>query len=231
MPQRRARRCSLSAAFASSVTSLRSHCSLLSAIFEPHEINAAAALLDLELHERRTVARTAEALAARRMIGSTVRRAYQIDSGDIEKYAFLPVELHRDMRATVEISVSLAVVAHGECGSRLAEVLDLEANAAPGVDEIRGRADQPLVFSHAPSASTLAKQPSGEQARRPGSSCAPYVTANASTPAARAISRSCDVSPIIRVLARSTESSSISSSSIAGCGFGCVSSAQREPAK
>src|SRR5437868_15537219 len=98
MPQRRARRCSLSAAFASSVTSLRSHCSL-SAIFEPHEINAAAALLDLELHERRTVARTAQAPAARGMIGSAVRRAYQIDSGDIEKYALLPIELHRDMRA------------------------------------------------------------------------------------------------------------------------------------
>src|SRR3954462_9881087 len=219
MPQRRARRCSLSAAFASSVTSLRSHCSL-SAIFEPHEVNAAAAFVDLQLDQRRAVARAAEALAARRMVRGAVRRAYQINSGDIEKYAFLPVELHRDMRATVEIRVRLAVVAHGERGGGLAEVLDLEANAAAGVDEIRGRADQPLVFSHAPSASTLAKQPSGEQARRPGSSCAPYVTANASTPAARAISRSCDVSPIIRVLARSTESSSISSSSIAGCGLG-----------
>src|SRR3954468_958066 len=230
MPHRRARRCSLSAAFASSVTSLRSHCSL-SAIFEPHEVNAAAAFVDLQLDQRRAVARPAEALAARRMVRGAVRRAYQINSGDIEKYAFLPVELHRDMRAAVEIRLGFAVVAHHERRRRLAEVFDLKANAAPGVHQIRRGADQPFAFSHAPSASTLEMQPRGEHARSPVSSCAPYVTANASTPAARAISRSCDVSPIIRVLSRSTDNSSISSFSIAGWGLGAVSSAQRELTK
>src|SRR5580765_2254853 len=140
MPQRRARRCSVSAAFASSVISLRSHCSL-SAIFEPYEVDAAAALLDPELHQRRLVARPAEALAGRGMVSGTVRRAYQIDSGGIEEYAFLPIEFHRDMRAAVQIAVRFSVLSYYESRRRLAEVLDLEAHAPAGIGQVGGRAD------------------------------------------------------------------------------------------
>jgi hypothetical protein len=45
------------------------------------------------------------------------------------------------------------------------------------------------------------------------------------------MSMSCEVSPIISTAPGSTPSSSISSSSIAGCGLGVVSSAQREAEK
>src|SRR5688500_13026420 len=135
------------------------------------------------------------------------------------------------MPAAVEVAVHHAVLAHHERGRRLAEVLDLEAHAAALLGQRAGVADQAWVFSHSSNALTLSMQPSGSQARKPSSACAPYVTASASTPAARAISRSCDVSPIMRVCSLHAFNSSISSSSIAGWGLGLVSSAQREAMK
>src|SRR5215470_4790291 len=99
MPQRRARRCSLSAALARLAIRSRSHCGLLSVIVESQEINGAVALLEPELDQGRAVAGAAEAPAARRFVRRPVRRAYQIAPIGIEKYTFLPVEFHRDVRA------------------------------------------------------------------------------------------------------------------------------------
>src|SRR5438874_10173599 len=107
MPQRRRFRCSSSASLASLVTSSRSHeeLLLLSVIFEPREINHAIALLDEQPYQRRAAARPADAAPAGCFIGRPMRRAEQIASVGIEKYSFLPVEFHRDMRATVEIGM------------------------------------------------------------------------------------------------------------------------------
>src|SRR3954468_7936714 len=124
MPQRRARRCSFRAAVARLAISSRSHCGLFSVIVESHEINAAVALLEPQLDQRRAVARAAEASTARRLVRGAVRRAYQIAPVRIEKYTLLPVEFHRDMGAAVEITVHPTGVAHGERWRRLAEVVD-----------------------------------------------------------------------------------------------------------
>src|SRR5688572_5404626 len=112
MPHSRARRCSLSAAVASLVTSSRSHCPLFSFICKPHEVDLAVAFLDGELDQRSAVAGSAEAAAARRVVRRAVRRAYQVASARIEKYSFLPVEFHRDVRAAVQVAVDAPGVAH-----------------------------------------------------------------------------------------------------------------------
>src|SRR3990172_4108570 len=143
MPHRRARRCSLSAAVASFVTSSRSHGVLVSSfIGEPREIDHAVAFLDPELHQRDAVARPAKALPARRIVDGAVRRAYQIASFGSKEFAIAPVELQCHVRAAVEIAVRAAAVPHHERGRRLAEILDLEAHAAPGVDERPRGADE-----------------------------------------------------------------------------------------
>src|SRR4029079_16989951 len=90
MPQRRARRCSFKAAVARLATRSRSHCGLLSVIVESHEVDRAVALLELQLHQRRAVARPAEAASGCRLVERAVRRAYQMASVGIEKYPFLP---------------------------------------------------------------------------------------------------------------------------------------------
>src|SRR5258708_13450624 len=105
MPQRRRFRCSSSASLASFVTSSRSHEELLSVIFEPREINHAVALLAEEPYEWSAAARPADAAPAGRLIGRAVRRAEQIASVGIEKYSFLPVELHPDMPPPAEVGL------------------------------------------------------------------------------------------------------------------------------
>src|SRR6267142_2609012 len=102
MPQRRRLRCSSSASLASFVTSSRSHDELLSVIFQSREINHAVAFLHHQLHQRRAVARAADAATARRVVGGAVRRTEEIASVQIEKYSFLPIEFHRDVRFEVE---------------------------------------------------------------------------------------------------------------------------------
>src|SRR5437762_9640525 len=150
MPQRRRFRCSSSASLASLVTSSRSHeeLLLLSVIFEPREINHAVALLDEEPYQRRAAARPADAAPGVGLISGAVRRAEQIPSVGVEKYSFLPVEFHRDMRATVQIRMHPAPVADGKGGGRLAEIHDLETHATPRIGECRRRADQPCCVSH-----------------------------------------------------------------------------------
>src|SRR4051812_8871621 len=119
MPQRRRRRCSTSASPASLVIKSRSQEPLPSVIFEPREINLAVALFHQDLHQRAAVAGSADAVPARGAIGGAMGRAEQIASFRIEKYPFLPIKFHRDMRATVEICMHRAAVADDERGGRL----------------------------------------------------------------------------------------------------------------
>src|SRR4029079_19704316 len=148
MPQRRARRCSFRAAVARLVTRSRSHCGLLSVIVEPHEVDRAVALLELQLDQRGAVAGSAQAAAACRFVERTVRRRYQMASIGIEKFPFLPIQFHRDVRASVQVAVHPPILTHGESRRRGAEVLDLEARAAPAIGELGRGADQPCVVSH-----------------------------------------------------------------------------------
>src|ERR1051325_10873292 len=104
MPQRRARFCSATAAVASLPISSRSQGPLpLSVIFEPHEIDLPAALLEPELHQPLADAWTAHAAPALGIVGGTVGGAQQIAAVEIEKYSFLPVEFHRHVRAAIQI--------------------------------------------------------------------------------------------------------------------------------
>jgi hypothetical protein len=57
------------------------------------------------------------------------------------------------------------------------------------------------------------------------------VTPIDAVPAERAIAKSCVVSPIMTVRCSDMASAPVISCSIAGCGFGCVSSAHRDAAK
>src|SRR5437764_7578693 len=127
MPQRRRRRCSIRASCASLAMSPRSQFgSVLSVIFEPREVNHPIAFFHIEFYQA-AAARSADAATARRVIGRAMRRAKKVASVGIEKYSFLPVEFHRDMRAAVQIGMHLALVADGERGRAFAEIPDLEA--------------------------------------------------------------------------------------------------------
>src|SRR5919201_1869375 len=167
MPQRRRRRCSTSASAASLGMRSRSQLGLSSVIFEPREVNHAIALFHIEFQEPPTNAGAADAAAGGGVIGCAVGRAKQIASVSIEKYSFLPVELHRDVRATIEICVHRAFIADRERARRLAVVLHLEAHAPPRIGELARGADQPCVASHSSNSATLATQPRGPQARKP----------------------------------------------------------------
>src|SRR5919205_2150669 len=165
MPQRRRRRCSASASLASLVIRLRSQFGSCSVIVEPLEVNLAVALYDPQLQQPAAVTGAAHAQAACRVVGRAVSGAEKIASVGVEKYSFLPVQFHRDVRAAVEIRVHSAFVSDGKSGRRFAEILDLEAYAAAGVGKRARFADQPFVASHSPSSGTLATQPRGPQAR------------------------------------------------------------------
>src|SRR6185369_14914310 len=123
MPQRRARRCSLSASVASFSIKPRSHCPSLSAIVDSFEINRAVPFLHLQRYQRRAAAGTAEALAAVRCVRRTVRRAYQIAPLEIEHFSLAPVEFHRQVAAAVEVTVHAPREPHHERGRVFAEVL------------------------------------------------------------------------------------------------------------
>src|SRR5918912_757472 len=159
MPQRRRRRCSIRASCASLAMRSRSQFGLvLSVIFEPREVNHPIAFFHIEFYQP-AAARSADAAAARRVVGRAMRRAKEVASVGIEKYSFLPVEFQRDMRAAVEVGPHGALVADGEGRRRLAEVFHLKAHAPAGVGERARSADQPLVASHRLSSGTLATQP------------------------------------------------------------------------
>src|SRR6185503_20910960 len=124
MPQRRARRCSASAAVASLVIRSFSQLpSVLSVIFEPREVNHPIAFLDPQFDQRRAVAGAADAAPARRLVGGAVGRAQQVAAVGIEKYPVLPVEFHRDVRAAVQVAVGPSILPDHKGGGLLAEVL------------------------------------------------------------------------------------------------------------
>src|SRR5690242_14541504 len=137
MPQRRARRCSASAAVASRAIRSRSQraspgagAGSASVVFEPLEKNHPIAFLDSQFEQLAADTRPLDAAAGAGLVDRAVGRAYQVAPRRVEKYPFLPVELHRDVRAAVEVGVRLPLIADRERGRRLAEVLDLEAHAA-----------------------------------------------------------------------------------------------------
>src|SRR6267142_2722554 len=82
----------------------------------------------------------------------------EIASVKIEKYSFLPIEFHRDVRATVEICMHGSPVADGKGRRPLAEVLNLEAHADARIGQRLRRTDQPCCISHRSSSGTLATQ-------------------------------------------------------------------------
>src|SRR6185436_15086490 len=173
MPQRRARRCSLSASVASFSIKPRSHCPSLSAIVDSFEVNPAVPLLHLQRHERRAAAGSAEAFSAVRGVGRAVRRAYQIAALEIEDFSLAPVEFHRHVAAAVEVAVHAPREAHHERGRVFAEVLHLEAHRLAGVHQRLGSADHAFIISHRRSSPTLETQARGSQARNDSCGCAP----------------------------------------------------------
>src|SRR5690349_16183805 len=146
MPQRRARRCSFSEAFASfSITSLSQSASAIRIAF--HE-DTAVPLFDGDRNEPLLEARTEYAPARVRRVGRAVRRAYQMQAPDIKKLAGHPVELHGHVGAAVQIGVNLSVVAHRERRLPLPVELHLEAHSVPAIQELRARANYAFCFSH-----------------------------------------------------------------------------------
>src|SRR3982751_4535075 len=129
MPQRRRRLCSASASVASFVTKLRSHDSLLSVICESFEVNVAVALFHQDLHQRAAAAGAADAAAGFGLVRRAVRGTEKVAAVGVEKYSFLPVEFHLDVRAAVEIPLHRALVTNHEGRRLFAEILHLEAHA------------------------------------------------------------------------------------------------------
>src|SRR5438309_9373364 len=127
MPQRRARRCSLRAAVAS--VSITSRSQLPSATRITLHDYTAVALLDGDRRESLLEARAAKTSACVRRVSRTVRRAYQMQAPDIKKLSGLPVELHRYVRAAVEVGVDPAPVTHRE--RRLGPPVHFELEAYP----------------------------------------------------------------------------------------------------
>src|SRR5256885_14727675 len=149
MPQRRARRCSLRAAVAS--VSITSRSQLPSATRITLHDYTAVALLDGDRRESLLEARAAKTSACIRRVGRTVRRAYQMQAPDIKKLSRFPVQLHRHVRAAVEVGIDPAPVAHGERPLRLSAPLEVEADSVapnpPGVPRTK------LTFLARPSGS------------------------------------------------------------------------------
>src|SRR5712692_4681639 len=139
MPQRRARRCSLRAAVASvSITSLSQ---LPSATRITLHDYTAVPLLDGDRNEPLLEARAAKTSACIRRVSRTVRRAYQMQAPDIKKLSGFPVQLHRHVRAAVEVGIDPTPVAHRE--SRLGPSVhrELEAYPVARILEIGARAN------------------------------------------------------------------------------------------
>src|SRR5690349_18644554 len=173
MPQRRRLRCSFSASDASFVTRSRSQEPFPSVIFEPREINVAVALFHQDLHQRRAVARSTDAVPARGAVRRAVGRAEQIASFRIEKYPFLPIEFHRNVRTAVQVGVHPALVPNGESWYRFAEIFHFEAHAAARIGKRLRGADHPCSFNHRLSSATLDTQARGWQERKLSSAWAP----------------------------------------------------------
>src|SRR5215470_1342917 len=230
IPQRRARRCSLIPSSASFSRTLRSQFSPVSAIVRSYfsEYHLAADLRDRDRDQSPAAARSAKATPRSRVVQRTVRRAYQNQPVGIEEPAGLPVELDPDVRAPVDVRVNPAFVPDRE--RRLGSIRpgQLEPHAVATVDERGARAHHyAFAASHRASSPVEPTSASGASAASRDGSWAPYPTATAATPAFIAISRSCEVSPIITARPGAASTSSSSSRSMSGAGFGAHWSAQR----
>src|SRR5262252_6044889 len=131
MPQRRARRCSFSAAPARFSISCFSQSA--SAMWSAFHEDAAVALLDGYGNEPFLEAGPANASARVRRVGRAVGRAYQMQAPDIKELAGFPVEFHGHVRAAVEVGVDPAPVAHHERWLGPSPDLDFEADAVAAV--------------------------------------------------------------------------------------------------
>src|SRR5512139_42764 len=100
----------------------------------------------------------------------------------IEELSRLPIELDRDVGATVHISTHLALVPDSERGHRLRASAHLEAQPLPALAKRFGRADHAFARSHRVSSSIDSTSASGARACSASRGCAPYATATAGTP-------------------------------------------------
>src|SRR5712664_3636209 len=139
MPQRRARRCSFSAAVASFSITPRSQSASATRV-TLHDYTAVP-LFDGNRNEPLLEARAAKTSACIRRIGRTVRRAYQMQAPDIKKLSKFPVQLHRHMRAAVEVGIGPAPVAHRERRLGLSIHFELEAYPVARIGEVGARAN------------------------------------------------------------------------------------------
>src|SRR5882762_5471973 len=139
MPQRRARRCSFRAAVARVSITSRSQSPSATRI-TLHDYTAVA-LLDGDRYESLLEARAAKASPCIRRVGRTVRRAYQMHAPDIEKLSGFPVQLHRHVRAAVEIGIDPAPVAHRERRLGTSVHFELEAYPVARIREVGARAN------------------------------------------------------------------------------------------
>src|SRR5882762_3000274 len=139
MPQRRARRCSFNAAVASFSIMSRSQSASATRI-TLHDYTAVA-LLDGDRNESLLEARAAKTSACIRRVGRTVRRAYQMQAPDIKKLSGFPVQLHRHVRAAVEVGIDPAPVAHRERRLGPSAHFELEAYPVARIREVGARAN------------------------------------------------------------------------------------------
>src|SRR5215470_6153402 len=95
----------------------------------------AVALLDRDWNQPVLEAGPAHAQAGIGRVGRAVSRAYQMQAPDIKKLSRAPVELHRHVRAAVEVRVDAPVVSHGERRLGLSPHLDLESHAVAALGE------------------------------------------------------------------------------------------------
>src|SRR5690349_1518369 len=119
-----------------------------SAIRIAFQEDTAVPLFDGDWNESLLEARTQYAPARVRRVGSTVRRAYQMQAPDIKKLAGHPVEFHGHVSAAVEIGVDPSVVAHRERRLPLPVELQFEAHSVAAIHELRARANYAFRFSH-----------------------------------------------------------------------------------
>src|SRR3989442_2962261 len=146
MPQRRARRCFLRAAVA--CVSITTRSQLPSATRITLHDDTAVALLDGDRYETLLEARAAKTSACVRRVGRTVRRAYQMQAPDIKKLSGFPVQLHRHVRAAVDVSIDSAPVAHRERRLGPSVHFELEADPVARIRENGARANYPVLARH-----------------------------------------------------------------------------------
>src|SRR5258708_11501641 len=146
MPQRRARRCSLSAAPAS--FSIASRSQLPSATRIAFHDHTAVPLFDGNRDEPLLEARSVETSARIRRIGCTVRRAYQMQAPDIKELSGLPVQLHGHVRASVEVGIDPAAVAHCEPRFGVCVHFELEPYPCSRIPESGAPANYAVCATH-----------------------------------------------------------------------------------